>query len=65
MKRGVVEAKETKETKKKGGNKKIKTLGRTMAAFLAAGVALIALTDKAMTKAYPQEDEEEEQNEGK
>ncbi len=57
MKRGIVEA-ETK--KKKGGKKVAKTLGRTMAAFLAAGVALIALTDKTMSKACPQEDEEEE-----
>ncbi len=57
MKRGIVEAKKTKKT---DGKKKVKTLGKTMAAFLAAGVALIALTDKAMTKAYPQEDEEEE-----
>ena len=31
-----------------------------MAAFLAAGVALIALTDKVMTKACSQENEEEE-----
>lgn len=57
MKRGIIEA-ETK--KKKGGKKVAKTLGRTVAAFLAAGVALIALTDKTMSKACPQENEEDE-----
>lgn len=57
MKRGVIEA---DKPKKIGGKKVAKTLGRTMAAFLAAGVALIAVTDKTMSKAYPQKDEEEE-----
>ena len=40
MKRGVIEA---DKPKKAGGKKVAKTLGRTMAAFLAAGIALIAL----------------------
>lgn len=57
MKRGVIEA---DKPKKAGGKKAAKTLGRTMAAFLAAGIALIALTDKTMSKAYPQENEEDE-----
>ena len=57
MKRGVLEA----DTPKTAGGKQVaKTLGRTMAAFLAAGIALIALTDKTMSKAYPQENEEDE-----
>ena len=57
MKRGVIEA---DKPKKAGGKQVVKTLGRTMAAFLAAGIALIALTDKTMSKAYPQENEEDE-----
>ena len=57
MKRGVIEA---DKPKKAGGKKVAKTLGRTMAAFLAAGIALIALTDKTMSKAYPQENEEDD-----
>ena len=57
MKRGVIEA---DKPKKAGGKKVAKTLGRAMAAFLAAGIALIALTDKTMSKAYPQENEEDE-----
>ena len=57
MKRGVIEA---DKPKKAGGKKVAKTLERTMAAFLAAGIALIALTDKTMSKAYPQENEEDE-----
>ncbi|MCI5533911.1 MAG: hypothetical protein MR440_03985 [Firmicutes bacterium] len=57
MKRGVIEA---EKPKKAGGKQVAKTLGRTMAAFLAAGIALIALTDKTMSKAYPQENEEDE-----
>lgn len=57
MKKGVIEA---DKPKKAGGKKVAKTLGRTMAAFLAAGIALIALTDKTMSKAYPQENEEDE-----
>lgn len=59
MKRGIIEAEKPKKNKKSGKNV-AKTLGRTMAAFLAAGVALIALTDKTMSKVYPQENEEEE-----
>ena len=57
MKTGIIKA---DEPKKKNGKKVAKTLGRTMAAFLAAGIALIALTDKTMSKAYPQENEEDE-----
>ncbi len=57
MKTGIIKA---DEPKKKNGKKVVKTVGRTMAAFLAAGVALIALTDKVMSKACSQENEEEE-----
>lgn len=59
MKRGMIEA-EKPGKNKTSGKQVAKTLGRTMAAFLAAGVALIALTDKTMSKVYPQENEEEE-----
>ena len=48
MKTGIIKA---DDQKKKNGKKVVKTVGKTMAAFLAAGVALIALTDKVMTKA--------------
>ena len=57
MKRGVIEADKRRKVRGMAG---AKTLGRTMAAFLAAGIALIALTDKTMSKAYPQENEEDE-----
>lgn len=60
MTRGMIKAEEN-EKKNPSGKKVAKTLGRTMAAFLAAGVALIALTDKTMSKVYPRENEEEEQ----
>lgn len=56
MKTGIIKA---DDQKKKNGKKVVKTVGKTMAAFLAAGVALIALTDKVMTKACSQENEEE------
>ncbi len=60
MKRGMIEAEKPGKKNKTSGKQVAKTLGRTMAAFLAAGVALIALTDKTMSKVYPQENEEEE-----
>ena len=59
MTRGMVEP----EKKKNGAKKTFKTLGKVMAGFLAAGVALIAVTDKTMSKAFPQ-DEDAEGTEG-
>ena len=53
MTRGMVEP----EKKKNGAKKTFKTLGKVMAGFLAAGVALIAVTDKTMSKAFPQDED--------
>ncbi len=53
MTRGMVEP----EKKKNSAKKTFKTLGKVMAGFLAAGVALIAVTDKTMSKAFPQDEE--------
>lgn len=54
MKRGMVKA-DKKVTKKTGGSV-AKTLFRVVGIGLAAGVALIAATDKTMKKAFPQEE---------
>ncbi len=59
MTRGMIEP----EKKKNGMKKKAKTLGKIMAGFLAAGVALIAVTDKTMSKAFPQDEDAEGEGE--
>ena len=59
MTRGMVEP----EKKKNGAKKTFKTLGKVMAGFLAAGVALIAVTDKTMSKAFPQDEDPESESE--
>lgn len=55
MKRGMIKA-DKKATKKTGGGV-VKTLLKVTGVGLAAGLALIAATDKVMTKAFPQKDE--------
>ncbi|MBR5229608.1 MAG: hypothetical protein IKW01_02035 [Firmicutes bacterium] len=55
MRRGMIKADE-KVTKKTGGSV-VKTAMKIVGVGLAAGVALIAATDKTMKAAFPQEDE--------
>ena len=57
MKRGMIKAEEA-VTKKTGGST-AKTLLKVVGVGLAAGVALIAATDKTMKKAFPQDKTEE------
>lgn len=57
MKRGMVKA--DKPASKKTGAGVAKTLLKVVGVGLAAGVALIAATDKVMTKAFPQDEEGE------
>ena len=52
MKRGMIKA-DAKATKKTGGGV-AKTLLKVVGVGLAAGVALIAATDKTMNAAFPQ-----------
>lgn len=55
MSRGKIEAKKTGKNVSTG--QVIKTVGKTAGLLLAAGIALIAATDKTMSKAFPQEEE--------
>ena len=55
MNKGKVPAKKTGITE--GTVKVIQTAGRILTVGMAAGIALIALTDKAMTKAFPPDKE--------
>ena len=57
MKRGMTKADE--KAKKKTGNGLAKTLLKIVGVGLAAGVALIAATDKTMKKAFPEASEKE------
>lgn len=47
---------------KNSNAKVLKTLGRVISVGIAAGIALIAVTDKAMSKAFPKEKVEEEKS---
>lgn len=58
MNRGKIEAKKTGKNVSTG--QVIKTVGKTAGLLLAAGIALIAATDKTMSKAFPQEEEDAE-----
>ncbi len=51
MNKGKIPAKKTDIAE--GTVKVIRTAGRILTVGMAAGIALIALTDKAMTKAFP------------
>lgn len=53
MKRGMTKADE--KATKKTGNGLAKTLLKIVGVGLAAGAALIAVTDKTMKKAFPEE----------
>ena len=57
MKRGMTKADE--KATKKTGNGLAKTLLKIVGVGLAAGVALIAATDKTMKKAFPEASEKE------
>ena len=57
MNRGKIEAK--KPGKKLTTGQVVKTIGKTAGILLAAGIALIAATDKTMSKAFPQEEKQE------
>ena len=57
MKRGMIKA-DKKATKKTGGSK-AKTLLKVVGVGLAAGAALVAVTDKTMKTFFPQEEEGE------
>ena len=57
MNKGKVPAKKTGIAE--GTVKVIQTAGRILTVGMAAGIALIALTDKAMTKAFPPDKEKE------
>lgn len=57
MKRGMVKADKTAD--RKTGNGLAKTLLKIVGIGLAAGAALVAVTDKTMKKAFPEEKEEE------
>ena len=58
MKRGMVKA-DAKATKKTGGGV-AKTLLKVVGVGLAAGVALIAATDKTMNAVFPQPEPEDD-----
>lgn len=62
MKRGMIEAdkKSTKKTEKGLAG----TLLKVMGVGLAAGAALIAVTNKTMKKAFPENESEDEPEEG-
>ena len=55
MNRGKIEAK--KPGKKLTTGQVVKTIGKTAGILLAAGIALIAATDKTMSKAFPEHEE--------
>ena len=55
MNRGKIEAK--KPGKQITTGRVIKTIGKTAGILLAAGIALIAATDKTMSKALPEQEE--------
>ena len=57
MKRGMIEA--DKKSTKKTGKGLAGTLLKVMGVGLAAGAALIAVTDKTMKKAFPEEADKE------
>ena len=57
MNRGKIEAK--KPGKKLTTGQVVKTIGKNPGLLLAAGIALIAATDKTMSKAFPQEEKQE------
>ncbi|MCI6854766.1 MAG: hypothetical protein MR908_05535 [Firmicutes bacterium] len=58
MKRGMTKADE--KATKKTGNGLAKTLLKIVGVGLAAGAALIAVTDKTMKKAFPEKEAEDE-----
>lgn len=58
MKRGMTKADE--KATKKTGNGLVKTLLKIVGVGLAAGAALIAVTDKTMKKAFPEKEAEDE-----
>lgn len=58
MKRGMTKADE--KATKKTGNGLAKTLLKIVGVGLAAGAALIAVTDKTMKKAFPENEAEDE-----
>ena len=62
MKRGMTKADE--KATKKTGNGLAKTLLKIVGVGLAAGAALIAVTDKTMKKAFPENKSEDEPEEG-
>ena len=57
MKRGITKA--DRKATQKNNEAVAKTLLKVVGVGLAAGVALIAATDKTMKKAFPEEKEEE------
>ena len=57
MKRGMTKA--DKKADKKTGNNLAKALIKIVGIGLAAGAALVAVTDKTMSKAFPEEKKEE------
>ncbi len=62
MKRGMIEA--DKKSTKKTGKGLAGTLLKVMGVGLAAGAALIAVTNKTMKKAFPESESEDEPEEG-
>ena len=62
MKRGMIEA--DKKSTKKTGKGLAGTLLKVMGVGLAAGAALIAVTNKTMKKALPENESEDEPEEG-
>lgn len=62
MKRGMIEA--DKKSTKKTGKGLAGTLLKVMGVGLAAGAALIAVTNKTMKKAFPENKSEDEPEEG-
>ncbi len=62
MNRGKIKAKKAGKTITTG--QVVKTVGKTAGLLLAAGIALIAATDKTMSKAFPQQDDKDALDEG-
>ncbi len=62
MNRGKLEAKKAGKTITTG--QAVKTIGKAAGILLAAGIALIAATDKTMSKAFPQQDDKDAPDEG-
>ena len=69
MTRGMIKAEKTSRKgqktngTKKSGKNVVGTLGKVLGIGLAAGIALIAATDKTMSKAFPQEESEDNKEE--